>query len=162
MVSDHVQIAGHPDTHATETTNNQRLLTLSVVGLNQLVRFLLAQGVMDQCFQDIACNRAGKAVRFRPGHSAINDFTLTGIVPQWRPGLQFVLANGGDNSLAFSDQIDDSAVNFIQALPQFQQFVSGQWQVWFHKTYLPPQLIDQATISASMLLPVEVCVSLVK
>ena len=69
-------------------------LPASVIGLHQLVGFLLAQGVMDQCFQDIACNRAGKAVRFRPGHSAINDFTLTGIVPQWRTGFQLVLSNG--------------------------------------------------------------------
>lgn len=116
--------------------------------------------MVDQRFEYIAGNRAGKAMRFRAGHAPVDDFRLTGVMPQRRPGFQFMFAYNGHDFLSLGNEVDDSAIDFIEPVSQVQQFIGSQWSLGGHRfgflTYRPewargilsyiPQLIDQAAI----------------
>ena len=43
-------------------------------------------------------------------------------MPQRSSGFQFVLADGGNDSLAFSNQVDDAGINFVKPLSQLKEF----------------------------------------
>jgi hypothetical protein len=132
MIANHIEITRHPFAHAAESTDHQRLFTLSVIGLAQLVGLLVAQRVVDQCFEDFPREPPGKAQGFSPRHATVNDLPLPGIVPERRSRSQLVITNCGHNGLALGNQVNDSTVNLVEPLAQLQEFIRGQRRFWRH------------------------------
>ena len=93
---------------------------------HQFVGFLVAERMVNQCFKDIAGDRAFKTKRFSTGNTPFNDFTLALVMAQGQACLQFVFTDGGDHRLALCNQVNDVSVNLVKPLAILEQLTGCQ------------------------------------